>query len=685
LTTGTATRLAAVWFADIVGYSRLASRDEKAALGLVDVLRSVLNETLQQYDGRLVKLMGDGALVEFASADAAVRSALDLVRRFAERGGALVPASRLRVGVHVGEVAPGPDGDLYGDGVNTAARLQQSAGPGEVVVSEDVWRSLRQRPDHRFTPLGQRRLKGLAVSVRIFRAEPAEAVLRPWDGPVGWLRRAVRRRAVVYAAVASLVGLAGYGLLSWDRASGGPDSAGGITSLAVLPLANLNPDTESEYFADGMTEELISALSRVEGLRVVSRTSAFTFKGRNADVREVGEELGVGSVLEGSVRRAGNQLRITVQLVDTRNGYQLWSDTYDRELADVFAIQEEISQAVVRALGSRLGAAGSSASRGPLARTGTDDLGAYELYLQGRYLTNKWGEESVRRGIAYFERAIEKDPDFARAYAGLADAYMWLLWDGSVQEALPLAREAAQRALELDDSLSEAHYANARVASEIDWDWPTAEEEFRRALELDPANGEARHRYAHLLVALQRYAEATAESRRLIELDPLNAEWHHHLGWNYLFSGQYDLAEAPYRKALELDPNVLAGRAYLGVLLVKQARFPEAIEMFQEDIERHGANGETLSHLAWGHAMAGDRAAARAILADINRRGIRVAAWRRAYVHAALGEKDHAFEWLEQAFVERRALFQFARDPRFDPLRDDPRFAQIVRRMNLAP
>jgi TolB-like protein/tetratricopeptide (TPR) repeat protein len=498
--------------------------------------------------------------------------------------------------------------------------------------------------------------------------------------------RILRTRTVAFAGVlivaAVVAGIGTYAIRAHSLAKADP-AARTHASLAVLPFVNLSRDSENEYFADGMTEELIAALSTVTGLRVVSRTSAYSFKGKNADVRAVGEALGVATVLEGSVRKAGDQLRITVKLVDASNGYHLWSAQYDRKFADIFAIQEEISHAVVGALATHLGSAGVVSSGGRLARRGTDDHVAYELYLQGRHLTNKWSNESVRRGIAYFDRAIERDSTFARAYAGLADAFMWLIWDGSIDEALPRAREAARRALLLDDSLSEAHYAAARIASEIDWDWPTAEFEFRRALELDPSNGEARHRYAHLLTVLGRYDEATAESHRLIELDHLNAEWHHHLGWNYLFARQYGLAEAPYRKALELDPNVISGWAYIGILFVKQGRFADAIEMFQEDLERHGPNGETLSNLAWGYAMVGDSARARAILAQMDERGIRPPAWRMAYVHAGLADKDNAFEWLERAFTERRALFQFVKDPRFDPIRQDPRFREFLRRMKL--
>lgn len=509
--------------------------------------------------------------------------------------------------------------------------------------------------------------------VRRTEPVPGEAPLEPGRWRAGTVR---------YAAAAVLAVLIAYTLLA--RGGGPAPSESGLAALAVLPLANLSPEAESDYFADGMTEELIAALGRVEGLRIVARTSAFAFKGRNADVREVGEKLGVGAVLEGSVRTAGDRMRVAVRLVNTRSGYQLWSETYDRASVDVFEVQEEISRSVVAALAARLASDEKRPVVGdaPLVRKGTDDLEAYNFYLQGRFFVNKWSEENVRKGLEYFERAIERDPGFARAYAGLGQAYVSLPYYVSVEEALPEARAAAQKAVELDDSLSEAHGAIAQIASEYDWNWPTAEREFRRALELDPANGAARHRYTHLLVVLGRYAEATLESRRLLELDPVNPQWHHHLGWTYFHTRRFDLAEAPFRKALDLDPHLTFDRG-LGVLFVKQGRFAEGVRELEEVVEQRGPSAESMANLAWGHATAGDTVAARRVLAEIARRGIAVPSWRQVYVHAALGEIDRAFDSLERAYAERGAIFDLIRDPRIDPLREDPRFAKLLERMNL--
>lgn len=506
------------------------------------------------------------------------------------------------------------------------------------------------------------------------RAEPSTGE------PPGPGRRPVT--GLVYPAAAALVLVAAYLLLGRGETAEPSDST--LRALAVLPFANLTPDAESEYFADGMTEELIVALGRVEGLRIVSRTSAFAFKGRGADVREVGEVLGVGAILEGSVRTADERLRVAVRLVDARDGYQLWSGTYDRASADIFDVQEEIARSVVATLAERLAPEDGPPVAGDahLARRGTRDLEAYDLYLQGRFFVNKWSEGDVRRGLEYFERAIERDSSFARAWAGLAQAYVSLPYYVDDGEAVSKATAAARRALDLDESLSEPHGAIAQIASEYEWDWPTAEREFRRALELDPSNGAARHRYAHLLVVLGRDADATYESRRLLELDPVNPQWHHHLGWHYFHIRRFELAEAPFRKAIDLDPHLHFDRG-LGVLYIMQGRLEEGVAELEEAIERRGATAETMANLAWGYATAGDMDAARRVLAGMSERGIVAPPWRKVYVHAALGEIDRAFEWLERTAAERGPVFDLVRDPRIDPLRDDPRFRDLVRRMNL--
>jgi adenylate cyclase len=682
---GIRSRLAAVWFADIVGYSRLASLDEKSALALVELLRSLVEEILAEHGGRLVKGTGDGALAEFTSAEAAVRSALALERRFTERAETILPGIRLRVGIHVGEVVPGADGDLYGDGVNTAARLQQSAEPGQVVVSEDVWRSLRQRSEHQFTALGERRLKGLSAPIRLFRVEPGGAAARGGLA-TGWLPRTLPRRGILYAAAAALVAILVFGLLARDgetgdegpasRTVGAPDPAAAAASLAVVPFANRSPDLDSEYFADGLTEELIGSLGRLEQLRVAGRASSFALKGRNVDAREVGEKLAVSTVLEGSVRKTGERVRVTAQLVDARSGYQLWSETYDRESADIFAVQEEIARAVGEALDLRLPRGMESFRLG--ARP--PDLEAYELYLRGRHAWRSRTKEGLELAVDLFQQAIARDPNFAEAHAGLADAYIALTAYGyrSREETLTRAREAVERALALQPLLVEALASRGYLRGR---DTRSALADFRRAIQLNPSYPIAHHWYALTLVLLGRLSEALPQHQRAIELDPLAPTPHSAYATSLLLSGDLDGAEEMARRASELAPELFSPPAVLSRVYAAQGRGAEALQAAERAAALAPENSSTQANLARVHARVGERRKAREILAGLEAEADPCAACI-ADVYVALEEHHEALRWLDVRiwYADDQGGWYLPKvDPLYDPLRGDPRFGQFLR------
>jgi adenylate cyclase len=686
-------RLAAVWFADIVGYSRLASRDETTALALVELLRSMIEGILAEHGGRLVKATGDGGLAEFASAEAAVRSGLALERCFAERAGLLVPGARLRVGIHVGEVVPGAGGDLYGDGVNTAARLQQSAEPGQVVVSEDVWRSLRQRSELGFTPLGERRLKGLAVPIRLFQVTPGEPAARRGDHAAEWIRRAIHRRGILYAAAAAIVAILVFGLLARQgetededpasRTPGTPDPAAATASLAVVPFDNLSPDPESEYFADGLTEELIGSLGRLERLQVAGRASSFALKGRNADTREVGEMLGVSTVLEGSVRKTGERVRVTAQLVDAQTGYQLWSETYDREAADIFAVQEDIARAVGEALDLRLPRGLESFRLG--ARP--PDLEAYELYLRGRHAWRSRSEEGLELAVNLFQRAIARDPNFAEAHAGLADAYYALTIYGyrSREGTLPRVREAVERALALEPLLVEALATRGYLRAHVDHAPDSAFADFRRAIELNPSYAFAHDWYAITLVSLGRLDESREEFRHAIELDPLAPAIHRAYAMALLLSGDLDGAEETARRAIELAPEWFVLQALLSRIYDAQGREEEALQAAERAAAFAPENPSTQADLARVHARFGERGKALEILAGLEAEADPCAACI-AEVYVALEEYDEALRWLDVRIwnADDRGGRYFPKvDPLYDPLRADPRFARFLEDVGL--
>ena len=444
----------------------------------------------------------------------------------------------------------------------------------------------------------------------------------------------------------------------------------------VLPLKNLSDDPEQQYFADGMTEELIGALGRLERLRVAGRASSFAFKGRNVDAREVGEKLAVGTVLEGSVRKAGQRLRVTVQLVDARTGYQLWSETYDREPADVFAVQEEIALAVAEALDLRL-PRGLEIFR---LRDRPPDLEAYELYLRGRHAWRRRTKEGLELAVDFFQQAIARDPNFAEAHAGLADAYIQLAGHRyrSRGEALPRAREAVERALALEPELVEALATRAYLHACLDHAPDSALADFRRAIALNPSYPSAYHWYAITLVSLGRLDEALREFRRAAELDPLAPTLHGAYATALWFSGDLDRAQEMARRANELAPNLFGPLRILSNIYAAQGRGAEALQAAERALALAPENPIAQAGLARAHARFGERRKALEILTGLEANPDPCVPCI-AEVYVALKDYDGALRWLDARIWDSLGGFSFPKvDPLYDPLRGDPRFARFL-------
>ena len=488
---------------------------------------------------------------------------------------------------------------------------------------------------------------------------------------------------VIVPLTALAVFIAGY--LLARRSHPGP-AAPDSSSIAVLPFVNLSSDKENEYFSDGLTDDLIDALAKVPGLRVVARGSAFQFKGKNPDIRAVGRQLNVAAVLEGSVQRSGDRLRITAQLSSVASGYHVWSETYDRRLADVFAVQDEISRAIVGALELRV--AGNPGGR--LVQSPTQDPEAYNLYLQGRFHLNKWRPEGARKGIEYFGQAIAKDPGYAPAYTGMADCYTWLGVFGwtAARQAMPEARQAANRALQLDETLAAAHVSLGYVKALYDWDWRGAGREFKRALELSPGDADAHFAYSvTYLTPLGRLDEALAEIQRALALDPLSPYKITGAGMIYSDRREYDRAVEQFRKAIELEPSFYhAYDEILGVETVR--RRPAAVDAVMQAMRTAFPNVDDTSVRARRAAQQGDQAGARAMVESWIQKCVRTdrpgKSCYAAQIYASIGEKDLAFTWLEKAYEERNPLLAYAKVmPYYDNLRGDPRFEGLLRRLGL--
>jgi eukaryotic-like serine/threonine-protein kinase len=463
-----------------------------------------------------------------------------------------------------------------------------------------------------------------------------------------------------------------------------PVSSGESRAIAVLPFVNSSADPENEYFSDGMTDELITALSKVEGLQVASRTSVFALKNLREDVRTIGARLNVSAVLEGTVRKSGNRLRITVQLSSVADGRTLWSERYDREIADVFAIQDEIAQTIVRTLRATL-----LASLGDLTPVRyTANVRAYSLYLKGRFRWNRRTQADIAEGVKYFEQAIAEDPEYALAYSGLADSYaLDLDYSGApVKEGMERAKAEARKAIELDETLAEAHTSLGWVTFIYDWDWVGAELEFNRAVQLNPRYSTARQWHSWFLIAMGRFEEALAEGRAAIDLDPASVSIRRSLGWLQYYARRNEAALDSLRRALTMDPTAEETHRLLGLVYLEQGMHDEAAASFKEAIALSPNNAPGLAGLGQVAARRGRVDEARAVLKEIQDRSqsryISPVALTKLY--AALGDANAAFDWLEQAYRERRGWLAYLKiEPTLDPLRVDPRFQRLLERMRL--
>jgi adenylate cyclase len=648
-------RLAAIVSADVAGYSRLMGRDESSTLAALKAhRRELIDPKIAEYGGRIVKTAGDGLLLEFPSVVDAIQCAVDMQRGMAERNVSVAADRQMsfRIGINVGDIIVDGD-DIHGDGVNVAARLEALAEPGGICVSAIVRDQARVDPDVEFRDLGEQKVKNIERPIRVFRL--GFRTTGPQAPPAG----AARRQET--------------------------------PSIAVLPFVNRSHDQQDEYFSDGLADELLNVLGKIRGLRVAARSSAFTFKGKNATVAEVGRVLNVATVLEGSVRKAGNRMRISVQLVKVADGYHLWSESYDRTLEDIFAVQDDIAQSVVKELrATLLGGAADAISQ----KAATDAVAAavkgratepeaHRLYLQARYFFDRGTREGAAKAIEYLRQALALEPAFALAWAELGRAYAMeaIVGWAPVAEGFARARDAVKHALALEPELPEGHSTMGWIQMIHDWDWRGAEASCRRALELAPGNAVVLGRAATLALCLGRLDEAIALERRALEQDPLSARAYYHLGGALDRTGRLAEAEAAFRKALELAPQIAATRATLSLHLLAQGRGEEALaEALREAEEALG-----LPAIAIIHHVAGRRAESDAALQELIAKYAMDSAYQIAEVYAARGEVDLAFEWLDRAYAQRDSgLSRMKVERTLRSLHADPRWGALLRKVGLA-
>jgi TolB-like protein/DNA-binding winged helix-turn-helix (wHTH) protein/tetratricopeptide (TPR) repeat protein len=497
--------------------------------------------------------------------------------------------------------------------------------------------------------------------------------------------RSPSRRHIIYAVVAGtlvLGAVVAIVLHSYHSSSHVQLQAKHIESIAVLPLRNLSGDSEQEYFADGMTEALITDLAQISALRVISRTSSMHYKALNKPLTEIAQELRVDAVVEGSVLRSGGRVRITAELVDTASDKHLWAQSYERELRDVLVLQSEIARTIADEIRVKI----TPQERMRLATTRVIDPAAHEDYIKGRFYWNKRTEEGLKRGIQYFQQAIDIEPNYAEAYSGLADCWHGLAWYGYMppKDASLRAKAAATKALELNGSMAEAQTSLAHLSANYDFDWKAAEESFQRAIALNPNYANAHHWYADLLSAMGRHEQAMAESQRARELDPLSPIINAWLGWRYQFARRYDEAIAQYRKTLDLDPNFPPAHLVLGQAYEQKNMLKEATAELEQAVNLSGSGAVYLASLAHVYGVAGRRADALKLIRKLETLAAEqhVSSYDMALAFVGVNDRDQAFSWLSKAVSDHAGRLMFLNvEPRFDSVRSDPRYAELVRRL----
>ncbi len=636
--------MAAIMFTDMVGYTALGQKSEFLSLALVEEQRKLVRPVISRHSGREVKTMGDAFLVEFLSALDAIRCAYDIQRAIREFNFSLPEERRvnLRIGIHLGDVVES-GGDISGDAVNVASRIEPFAEDGGVCLTRQVYDHVQNKFELPLTSLGFKPLKNVSASIEVYKME------MPWGAG---------------KTVSSV---------PFDK-----------RRIAVLPFANISPDPADEYFADGMTEELISTMSRISGLKVIARTSVMSYKGGQKKIDEVAKELQTGTILEGSVRKAGSKVRITVQLIDAQSSDHLWAESYDRELKDVFAVQSDISKTVAEALKVQL----LSRERAIIEKKRTVNPEAYVLYLKGRFYWNERTEEGMTNAITYFEKAIEKDPDYAPAYSGMADCYRILANYGFVEPKASgeKAKELANRALELDETLAEAHASLAGNLYDADWEWSRAEAELRRAIELNPNYATAHHWLSINLGTQGRHEEAIAEIRKALELDPLSKVIQVTVAAAYWYARRYDEAIQELRDAIQRDPDFYNFHDYLGMVYATSGKPEEGVAELERATTLGGNMLALKADLGYAHARAGKKIEAQAILDELIETSKQkyVNPLFVAEVYVGLGQKENSLNWIEKAFRERSPDFKNqVTSPIYDDFRSIPRFVTILEKMGV--
>jgi adenylate cyclase len=668
-------QLAAIMFTDMVGYTALMQEDENKAKSNRDRHRKVLEESIQKHHGLTLQYYGDGTLSVFGSVIEAVECAVEIQSELQKE-----PVIPLRIGLHVGDIVYSDDG-VYGDAVNIASRIESLSVPGAVLISEKVYDEIKNHQEFNTVSLGEYELKNVKQPIEVYAVGNEGLVVPQKEQIKGktsekkndlpkptWLLR----KLVLSILMIIILSFAGYFI--YKSLDTGEQGNGVVSekSIAVLAFENMSGDPDQEYFSDGISEEILNSLVHITGLKVAGRTSAFSFKGKNEDIRTIGHKLDVSMVLEGSVRKAGNQIRITAQLINVEDGFHIWSETYNREMKDIFTVQEDIAYRIVEKL--KLHVQETSKNR-----VGTQNMEAYEMLLKGIYFLKK-GFEGKKKAMEYFQKAVELDPDYAEAYAFIGETYQQYAGYNlmSSADANSKARIAAQKAISLNEHEPRAHKVLAYIHLFYDWDWEATLTEYNKAIQYGLPHQNEFITFYYLLIK-NEYDQAIRISEQILETDPLDIESHWQLGMCNYFAGRFEEALVSFNNALELDPNFSEAHNWKGVVLGHLGKFDEAISSLEKALA-----------ITQGEGMAGINLLAVKILMGKKDEVLPIIKSREyidpidpALLYILLGMFDEAFIWLEKGYRERSiAMISLKHFWIWDPIRNDPRFIDIYNKMN---
>lgn len=637
-------QLAAIMFSDMSGYTALMQQNEQLAKDKRRRLKEVLEIAVSVYNGKILQYYGDGALSIFNSAIDGVNCAVEIQQTLQQE-----PKVDLRIGIHTGDIAI-EDETIYGDGVNLASRIESLAVPGSIFISEKVFDEIKNQENLSAREMGYFELKNVIKPVRIFAIDNKGLVVPTRDALKGKTKQPTNR-------------------------------------LAVLPFVNMSADPENEYFSDGITEELLNALTKVDGLQITSRTSAFAFKGKNTDIREIGIQLNVDRILEGSVRKAGNRVRITAQLINVADGYHIWSEIYDRDLTDIFEVQDEISSIIANKLRENLTAREHEET---LVKVPTQNLEAYTLFLKGLHFHNKITPNDAKKAIECFEKAITLEPDYAQAYAMAAAAYAFLGGTGQMQpkEAFEVVHRYSDKALQLDRSLAVGYAAKGSAYLLYDWNWKQAYDALTKAIELNPATTGAHQMLSFYYLITGRKNEAVDIMEKAFQVDPLSPMVNKSLADAYLIAGRTDDALKQAGLLLDIHPQMRVALELKGWCVGVKGDWKKAAEIFEEvrRLTKHPLKG--LTPLGCAYANLGETEKALECIRKIEQLQVEepgvVLDADLAMIWLSLGEKDQAFHHLFQCVEKRMGpVAIIIEHPMFKVALDDPRYQLLKEKLNL--